>query len=641
MAAIISSMLVVAAPAAHAFAAESTTGETAQPAKAEEPKEEKPEKEDPPSSEGHSESGNNTESSGSANTGGKDTSGDGENSGSGNSSSEKEDSGSGDTGGKEDSGSGDTGIKDDDSAEKEKPSAEKEESQGSSTKDTSSKGDSSAESSDTPSEKPAKEEKPSNDSGSDKTSGSGSTTAPADSGQTAGSSAKPAAPAKTADPAAQREKAANGVMAGSTQETAAEANTAEANTAEAKDKSKDIKDKKTELDPDETPTGYEQAAGHTGTNEQLIASQNIVSGLSILHGDDFRFHTVEKDLAISAKTQDIHEEKKSSSRKVGVLRENDMLYILSEEKDGWFYIESGDARGFVKKNNILMDKSANAALTDLQAKLDRIGKLTGKSPLRAEGLLHTAQETVPADENAAYAYKRYTTKETVIDKEYAVSDKETYIMEKTSSSSRKVGRLGEGNLAYVISPVDEKWLFVESGNVRGFVKRSSLTTGAKAKNIVKKKGESNMATAEQYIEPKENNALYYSLCSVKDGTVYSTVRTEIVQIASECIGNPYVWGGESLTYGADCSGFVQTLYSMFGYKIPRVADAQSQYGTQIPVSDAAPGDLIFFAANGYVYHVALYAGDGMTIEAYSEDRGIIATEIGNRDAVWATRVIKD
>ena len=193
----------------------------------------------------------------------------------------------------------------------------------------------------------------------------------------------------------------------------------------------------------------------------------------------------------------------------------------------------------------------------------------------------------------------------------------------------------------MITPVDSKWVYVESGNVRGFVKKSKITMGSKAKEIVKKNGEANMATAEQYVEPEDNKALYYSLSSIKDGAAYSTVRTEIVKIASECIGNPYVWGGESLTNGADCSGFVQTLYSMFGYKIPRVADAQSQYGTQIPVSDAAPGDLIFFAQNGYVYHVALYAGDGMTIEAYSEDRGIIATDLGNRNAVWATRVIKD
>ena len=100
-------------------------------------------------------------------------------------------------------------------------------------------------------------------------------------------------------------------------------------------------------------------------------------------------------------------------------------------------------------------------------------------------------------------------------------------------------------------------------------------------------------------------------------------------------------GRTSLTHGADCSGFVQTLYGLFGYKLPRVADAQSRVGTQIPVSDAAPGDLIFFARNGYVYHVAMYAGDGKTVEAYSTQYGIITKELSERNAVWATRIIED
>ena len=177
--------------------------------------------------------------------------------------------------------------------------------------------------------------------------------------------------------------------------------------------------------------------------------------------------------------------------------------------------------------------------------------------------------------------------------------------------------------------------------MRGFARTANLTTGSAAKKIVQQTGEVSMTSAEEYVAPADNKALYYTLNSVKDGTVFSSIRTEIVEEAAKYIGNPYVWGGTSLTNGADCSGFVQSLYSLFGYSLPRVADAQSQYGTQIPVADAAPGDLIFFAANGYVYHVALYAGDGMTIEAYSENRGIIATPIGNRDAVWATRVIED
>ena len=145
------------------------------------------------------------------------------------------------------------------------------------------------------------------------------------------------------------------------------------------------------------------------------------------------------------------------------------------------------------------------------------------------------------------------------------------------------------------------------------------------------------------ISSKNDLALKNSVKQL-NGSLYrkiTEIREKILELALSCVGNPYVWGGTSLTNGADCSGFVQTLYSRFGYHLPRVADAQSRYGTQIPVSDAAPGDLVFFARNGYVYHVAMYAGDGKTVEAYSSNYGIITKELSDRNVVWATRIIED
>ena len=81
-----------------------------------------------------------------------------------------------------------------------------------------------------------------------------------------------------------------------------------------------------------------------------------------------------------------------------------------------------------------------------------------------------------------------------------------------------------------------------------------------------------------------------------------------------------------------------SVYANFGYSLPRVADAQSVYGMQIPVSSAQPGDLIFYARNGYVYHVSMYIGGGQVVHAAGRQYGIITSGISG-NAVWATRLI--
>ena len=389
----------------------------------------------------------------------------------------------------------------------------------------------------------------------------------------------------------------------------------------------------------EYPAGYAQAANYTGTNEQLIAAQNIVSGLSLL-SDGFRFYTVDKDLAVSPAAQSVYEEMNNTSREVGLLSDNDALYVLNEENNGWLYVESGNVRGFVPAAYVLRGAEAQQAVSALQPSGTDNSVQTG-SFTDEDTNLNFAVETIPAGENSAFTYMRCTTKSTVIDKQYAIADQDLPILEEASSAAREIGRLSTGGICYIIQQVDDHWLYVESGNVRGFAPASSLTTGNAAKKIVQQNGEAAMSTAVQLVLPSDNAALYYSLNSTQEGTALNSIRSDIVQTAASCIGCPYKWGGNSLRGGCDCSGFVKQLYALYGYNLPRVADDQSTFGTQIPIADAAPGDLIFFASNGYVYHVALYAGNGTTIEAFSENRGIIATSIGNRDAVWATRIIQD
>ena len=104
-------------------------------------------------------------------------------------------------------------------------------------------------------------------------------------------------------------------------------------------------------------------------------------------------------------------------------------------------------------------------------------------------------------------------------------------------------------------------------------------------------------------------------------------RQELVNFALQFEGNPYVYGGTSLTNGADCSGFVMSVFANFGYSLPRVAADQCAASTRKDVSQIEPGDLVFYG-HGYVDHVALYIGDGKIIHASGSATGI---KISNYD----------
>ena len=93
--------------------------------------------------------------------------------------------------------------------------------------------------------------------------------------------------------------------------------------------------------------------------------------------------------------------------------------------------------------------------------------------------------------------------------------------------------------------------------------------------------------------------------------------SSIVDYATQFVGNPYVWGGTSLTGGADCSGFTQSVYAQFGYSLPRTSYEQQNWGTEVSYADAQPGDLICYGG-----HVAIYMGNGQIVHASNARDGI-------------------
>jgi cell wall-associated NlpC family hydrolase len=104
------------------------------------------------------------------------------------------------------------------------------------------------------------------------------------------------------------------------------------------------------------------------------------------------------------------------------------------------------------------------------------------------------------------------------------------------------------------------------------------------------------------------------------GTTYDGSGQAVADFALQFVGNPYVYGGTSLTNGADCSGFVMSVYNHFGVSLPHGSIPMQDYGRAVSLSEAQPGDLIFYPA-----HVAIYIGDGQIVHAIDYGYGIGVT----------------
>lgn len=130
-----------------------------------------------------------------------------------------------------------------------------------------------------------------------------------------------------------------------------------------------------------------------------------------------------------------------------------------------------------------------------------------------------------------------------------------------------------------------------------------------------------------------------SVGSSSSSDTYS-LGQEIANFALQFVGYPYVYGGNSLTGGVDCSGFAQQVYLHFGYSITRTAQAQAGDGTPVSIDSLQPGDLVFYADDdGSIGHVTIYIGGGQVVHASNPSNGIMVSDMYYRTPVWAVRII--
>lgn len=209
-----------------------------------------------------------------------------------------------------------------------------------------------------------------------------------------------------------------------------------------------------------------------------------------------------------------------------------------------------------------------------------------------------------------------------------------YVRSQPTKESEYVGKLYPGYAAKIIGPVGE-WTAVESGDVTGYVKTEYITVGQEseeiAEDLVIKAEREGRTEAFTYAESREQEeARIQAEAEAKaqeEAEAKAKAEAEakekaaggqaVVDYACQFIGNPYVWGGTSLTNGADCSGFVQSVFAHFGISMPRTSYQQRSAGVGVSYENAIPGDVICYDG-----HVGIYIGNGQIVNAMNPAQGI-------------------
>ena len=201
------------------------------------------------------------------------------------------------------------------------------------------------------------------------------------------------------------------------------------------------------------------------------------------------------------------------------------------------------------------------------------------------------------------------------------------IREEMSTDSEVVGKIRKDAICEVVS-IEDGWCEIESGDIKGYISNDYLITGVDANE----KAEAMMA------EGKELETAI-TMTEYRYGKGVTDIQMEICEYARQFVGNPYVWGGTSLTKGADCSGFTLSVYIKYGVSLPHSSKAQANCGTRIDVSEVQPGDLVFYGGKN-IHHVAMYIGNGQVVHAQSAKTGIVVTSMYYNTPTRAARILE-
>lgn len=285
--------------------------------------------------------------------------------------------------------------------------------------------------------------------------------------------------------------------------------------------------------------------------------------------------------------------------------------ILETTDDGWYKIRSGKITGYVKSEYILTGQQA-------EDKAMQVAKLMA--------IANTDGVNVRSEPNT-----------------------ESSIWTQIASSEK-----------FLVASQQDGWVEIELDDSTAFISsdyvdvKYGLNEAIPYTPVVEAPAKGNGSTGSSKpsggttSKPGKGGSSKPSGGSANDGAAGSSAgsvsskRAQIANYAVQFVGNPYVWGGTSLTNGADCSGFTMSVMAHFGVSLPHSSSAQAGCGKSIKSSQMRPGDLVFYSGSGGgINHVALYIGNGQVVHASSKRTGIKTSSWNYRSPSKIVNVLGD
>ena len=331
------------------------------------------------------------------------------------------------------------------------------------------------------------------------------------------------------------------------------------------------------------------------------------------------------DVAI-AKVQDyvnVRAENNEDSEVLGKLYNNSAATVLETTDDGWYKISSGSVTGYVKSEYVVVGddatvKSAGRRVATVNTETLKV-RTSADENSEVLGLVAGEDDLTVIDESAD-GWVGVSTEDGTgyVSSDYVSLDTEfTYAESKEEEAARLAKEEADRKAAAEAAAKEEsKKNAASESNKSSKASNESKKSEAVEETADEESSSSDSSSEESYSAPSGSNG------------------QAVVDYACQFVGNPYVYGGSSLTNGTDCSGFVMSVYAQFGISLPHSSSALRSVGYGVSVDDMQPGDIICYSG-----HVAIYCGGNTIVHASNPSTGIKYTSPANYNTILAVRRI--